>query len=1118
MLCENCKQENRIIAKFCKWCGQPLVSQHVLDKLVGLEEVKSQLKTIVDTYTFLRSRKDIATVRLSVNTIIIGDTGTGKTALSEVIRDYFFQHKIIEKPKLTMVDAVDYQRFVDKWDDNIKKARGGILFFDNVQKLLPDRYSNQVNPLDKLFVEMDKWNDDPIVMMAGLPKGLDDFLESNPAVKNRFKYMFRLPIRSYQELCEITKMALSTKYGLNEFTEDASHQLARYFKYQIKMKDETFGNAHLAMKTAEDIFTAFISRGTHSTVVEKEDIKGYVPDERPLEDILRDMDNFIGMDSVKHAVREMAYSVQNSVQRAERGLGEAEKMSMHIVLTGNPGTGKTTVARKLGEILAAINYLDSGHVVEVDRSKMVSQYQGETPKVVNELCDKAMGGILFIDEANTLAPVSEAGDRDTQGAQALETLMKRMEDDRGKFVVIAAGYRTEMENLFRVNPGMRSRFNYDLDIEDYTPEQLFEIMKHFAHEKNYVFSEDAEKLARKLIEEQYKNRDSTFANGRTMRTLFDEMMKRQAMRLQKEDASLMTNEHLMTIEEADVPYEAPKTVDYTECLKKFDGMVGLEGVKKEVANLAAYLNLQIKRGETNTFLGKHYVFTGNPGTGKTTVARIMADVFKTLGILSRGQLVEADRSKLVSGYSGQTAIKTNQLIDTAMGGVLFIDEAYTLKGGDQDSFGSEAIDTLLKRLEDDRGKFICIVAGYTNQMHDFIDSNPGLKSRFTQTIHFDDYKPDELTVIFMNMAKAKNFIIDEQTQAAIRRLFDQLYLRRDKNFGNAREARRIFDECVERQSQRLVERMSRPDVAITDDDAAGFLLDDMYRLTIDDLPAGQASLARPLEDVLKELDDFIGMRSVKNAIRRLAVQSMFVKERAEAGAGDVKQLAMNFILTGNPGTGKTSIARKMGEVLQSMDILPTSNVIETSRATLVGKYMGETPKIVNQMCDKAMGGILFIDEAYTLSDQNDQYGKEAIDTLMKRMEDDRGKFVVIAAGYHDKMEEFLQMNAGLASRFTHKLHIEDYNEDELLAIFKKMASKENYELSSLAEFKALDVICNMLMEKKEGFGNAREMRNMLDATIQQLSLRVSQLPEDQKTKEAYQLILPEDIKGVKSEE
>jgi len=163
------------------------------------------------------------------------------------------------------------------------------------------------------------------------------------------------------------------------------------------------------------------------------------------------------------------------------------------------------------------------------------------------------------------------------------------------------------------------------------------------------------------------------------------------------------------------------------------------------------------------------------------------------------------------------------------------------------------------------------------------------------------------------------------------------------------------------------------------------------------------------------------------------------------------------------------------------------------------------------MCDKAMGGVLFIDEAYTLSDQNDQYGKEAIDTLMKRMEDDRGKFVVIAAGYKDKMEEFLQMNPGLASRFTHKLHIDDYNEDELLAIFKKMAQKEQYMLSPTAEFKAMDVIFKMVMTKDYSFGNAREMRNLLDQTVQQLSMRVSQLPPDQVTRESYQLILPEDI-------
>ncbi len=1101
MVCQNCHKENRSKAKFCKWCGQQLVTTDLLDKLVGLDEVKNQLKTIVDTYTFLRSRKDISKARISLNAIVIGDTGTGKTALAEILRDYFYQHKIIEKPQLMMVDAVDYQRFVDKWDENIKKAKNGILFFDNVQKLLPDKYSNQVNPLDKLFVEMDKWEDNPIVIISGLSKGLEDFLESNPAVANRFKYTFRMTTPNFQELTEICKLNLQLKYGIQDFSPEADKQLLRFFKYQVKIKDETFGNGHLAHKTAENIFTQYISRGANATRVELSDITGYVPEERSVEDILRDLDSYIGMDEVKAAVKEMAYSVQNAMQRAERGLGEQEKMSMHIILTGNPGTGKTTIARKLGEILAAIGYLDSGHVVEVDRAKMVSQYQGETPKVVDALCDKAKGGILFVDEAYTLAPVSASGDRDAQGAQALEKLMKRMEDDRGQFIVIAAGYRTEMENLFRVNPGFRSRFNYFLDIKDYSPAELFEIMQVFAKQKKYIFSPDAQVLTQKMIKEMYDSRDKDFANGRTMRTLFDQICKKQAQRLQGANISAMSNEELMTIVRDDIPYDAPQTVSVDDCLKKLDGLVGLSGVKKEIANLAAFLNLQIARGETNTFQGKHYVFTGNPGTGKTTVARIMADIFKTLGVVARGQLVEADRSKLVAGFSGQTAIKTNQLVDQAMGGVLFIDEAYTLKSNDGDSFGAEAIDTLLKRLEDDRGKFICIVAGYTDQMHDFIDTNPGLKSRFTQTIHFDDYTPDELTEIFLHLASGKNFTVDEETKAAIHRMFEQLYLRRDKNFGNAREARRIFNEAVERQSQRLVKQMTSPD----------FKESDMFALTTADLPLSQGETARPLDVVLNELEEFIGMRSVKDSIRRLAVQSMFMKQRAAMGAGSVQQMSMNFVLTGNPGTGKTSIARKMGEILQAMDILPTSRVIEASRATLVGKYMGETPKIVNSMCDKAMGGILFIDEAYTLSDGGDMYGKEAIDTLMKRMEDDRGKFVVIAAGYKDKMEEFMMMNAGLASRFTHKLHIDDYDPDELLAIYKHMAQKEQYQFTPEAELKALDKIYKMVLTKTESWGNAREMRNLLDSTIQHLSERVSALPADQVTKETYQIILPEDI-------
>ena len=248
-------------------------------------------------------------------------------------------------------------------------------------------------------------------------------------------------------------------------------------------------------------------------------------------------------------------------------------MSMHIVLTGNPGTGKTTIARKLGEVLSSIGYLESGHVVEVDRSKMVSQYQGETPKLVNRLCDKAMGGILFVDEAYTLAPINQTGERDMQGAQALETLMKRMEDDRGEFVCIVAGYRMEMDNLFRINPGFRSRFNYFLNIDDYTPDELYRIMLTFATDKHYVFTPKAEDKAKMVINEQYEHRDKNFANGRAMRQLFDNICKRQAERLEKNDLKMLSNEELMTISDDETPHDRPQMVDYTVCLVELNQLV-----------------------------------------------------------------------------------------------------------------------------------------------------------------------------------------------------------------------------------------------------------------------------------------------------------------------------------------------------------------------------------------------------------------------------------------------------------------------------------------------------------------------------------------------------------------
>lgn len=1105
MICENCHKENRKVAKFCRWCGSVLVSERdPLDNIVGLESMKRELQNIVETFSFLHSRQETKDIRLGVNTIIIGNTGTGKTMLSEVLRDYFYKNKIIEKAKLRIVDAVDYAHFVEKWDANIKDARNGVLFFDNVQKLLPDSYSKSVNPLDKLFVEMNNWNDNPIVILAGLPTGLNEFLEANPAIRNRFKYIFNLPDYNYLELTDMCKGVLEQKYGIKQLTPEANNKLEKLFRYEIKKKDDSFGNGHLAKKIAEEIFTSYI---THAAIdkrlfVDEGDIERYTPPERSLDDIIGELDEFIGMKEVKQAVREIAYEVKNNIEREERGL-ETSKLSMHFVLTGNPGTGKTTIARKLGEIFESIGFLDSGHVVEVDRSQMVSQYVGETPKLVDKLCDKAMGGILFIDEAYTLAPQNNAGTKDEQGTQALERLMKRMEDDRGKFVVIAAGYKTEMEHLLRINPGMKSRFNRFLNIDDYNPDELFEILCLFAKKRSLRFTEEAQHIARLAIKQIYASRDKNFANAREIRTLFELILSRQAERLSKNMSDAKSNDVLQTIEATDIPYDKPEVVDYTTALNELNGLIGLANVKSEISNLAASLNLQIQRGENPSRSGKHYIFTGNPGTGKTTVARIMAKVLKSLGIVPRGQLVEVDRSQLVAGFAGQTAIKTNQAIDSALGGILFIDEAYTLNQSGNDNFGKEAIDTLLKRLEDDRGKFVCIIAGYTKEMSDFMQTNPGLSSRFAEPIHFDDYSPEELLQIFMQIAKEKNYVISDEVRNAVSNELQSLYVRRTKNFGNAREVRHLFDDAVSRQGKRLMEEVQKPD----------FDKKLMFEFTLDDISNEQTKPEKSLDTILAELDEFVGMNKVKEIIRRIAVQTVFMQERIKKGIGEIEASALNFVITGNPGTGKTSVARKLGEVFKAVGLLPTSKVIEVDRGQMIGQYLGETPKIVNEQCDRAMGGILFIDEAYTLMSggSDDRYGKEAVETLMKRMEDDRGKFVVIAAGYQAEMTSFLQTNPGLEGRFTHRLHIDDYNEMELMEIFKKLLKKKKYELAPTAEGVLMEKIIKLCISKTASFANAREVIRLFDHTIQHLSLRVSMMPAETRTETDYVMIQPEDF-------
>ena len=527
------------------------------------------------------------------------------------------------------------------------------------------------------------------------------------------------------------------------------------------------------------------------------------------------------------------------------------------------------------------------------------------------------------------------------------------------------------------------------------------------------------------------------------------------------------------------PVLPPDVYDRKAVAQSLDDMIGMQAVKKQLAEFESYITFQ-KRAKASGIEIKpgnlHMQFLGNPGTGKTTIARIVAKMLFDIGIIEENKVIEVERKDLVAEYTGQSAPKTAEKIRQAMGGVLFIDEAYSLCLSEHDQFGKEVISTLIKAMEDDGDKFIVIFAGYDKEMKEFLKANSGIESRIGYTFHFEDYTADELTEIFRRSLEKQGFELGKDVLKEVSDICD--YYRRRKNFGNGRFAKKLEQRTIINHAKNADEKNW-----------------EIKKISTCDIPEikdlGTQSSGGEGSDIT--LDQIIGMSKVKDQIKKFRTKIRF-EQKAKAAGANIKKSNSHMLLLGNPGTGKTTIARIIAKELYEAGLILENKLIEVEKKDLIGQYIGQTAPKTSAVIDQAMGGVLFIDEAYSLTSGsrgiNSDYGQEAIATIIKAMEDHKDEFVVMFAGYEREMRQFLDSNSGIASRIGYTFTFDDYTADELTDIFKLKLEKNGLAYTDEALDSVKDVM--QYFVSVPNFGNGRFAERVVNIAIELHSERMAE--------------------------
>ncbi len=531
--------------------------------------------------------------------------------------------------------------------------------------------------------------------------------------------------------------------------------------------------------------------------------------------------------------------------------------------------------------------------------------------------------------------------------------------------------------------------------------------------------------------------------------------------------------------------------------KKLASLIGLSGVKKQVSQMKNRMEFHhLNGGRTEKISGNHMCFLGSPGTGKTTIARIITRILYDFGYIKENKCVEVDGGYFKSPYVGQTAMRTQAIIDYAIGGVLFIDEAYLMldSKGNQGSAGTEATGTLLKNMEDRKNDFVVIFAGYEDAVNRLLGSNEGFASRIKYKIYFQDFNLEELMKIFdldmKTYSKNGAYSIEPEARKMLEKQFD--VERESPTFGNARVVRNALDKILDfhadnymngkiPKNKQLV--FTELDVKEFIDSRADELAEDARNYiasqNLDNSIISFAELkGRTKEGSAnpdKDLNALTGLGVVKDEIKKMKAQFEFY----DGKMGNTEGFHMCFM--GAPGTGKSTVAGIMTAYLYKMGIIQRNEYLDINGDFLRGMYLGHTGKRTQAVIEYCQGMVLFVDEAYLLQQDStgDQFGQEAIGVLLDAMEKNRKNFVVIVAGYDKEMNEFLNANSGLRSRISLMFHFQSYTPHELALMMNHLARTDGFTVEKPVWLPLQKYVQSRVREPH--FGNARFIRSFWQA-------------------------------------